>query len=107
MKIEKLFTINSILSEIGIRIRQYRIGLSMTQQDLSLKTGISIRTISNIESGKDTTLSNIIRILVELDLKRNLEVLIPDYENEYGISNEKKRFKKNDSKVEWKWGDEK
>jgi len=35
----------------------------MTQQDLSLKTGISIRTISNIESKKDTTLSNIIRIL--------------------------------------------
>lgn len=63
MKIEKIFTINSILNEIGIRIRQYRIGLSMTQQDLSLKTGISIRTISNIESKKDTTLSNIIRIL--------------------------------------------
>jgi len=63
MEIEKLFTINSILNEIGIWIRQYRIGLSMTQQDLSLKTGISIRTISNIESKKDTTLSNIIRIL--------------------------------------------
>ena len=108
MRIDNLFNMEVILKEIGKRIREYRIGLSITQNDFGKRIGVSTRTISSIENGLDTSFSTIIRVLDGLKLITNLNLLIPEKEN-YIIQehNEKKRYKKSNKESHWKWGDEK
>lgn len=108
MKIEQIYANYKILEEIGRRIREYRIGLFLTQNELSEKTGVSVRTICNIERGKDTSFNNIISILQGLNLVNNLELLIPENkEYVYQETKEKKRYKKSlKDNSTWKWGDE-
>ncbi|MCR4898983.1 MAG: helix-turn-helix domain-containing protein [Acholeplasmatales bacterium] len=108
MRIDNLYNMDVILKEIGRRIREYRIGLSITQNDFAKKVGVSTRTISSIENGLDTSFSTIIRVLDGLKLITNLNLLVPEKE-EYIIQEhtEKKRYKKSNKKSEWKWGDEK
>ena len=108
MRIDNLYNMEVILKELGRRIREYRIGLSITQDDFAKKIGVSTRTISSIENGADTSFSTIIRVLDGLKLITNLNLLIPEKEN-YIIQEpvEKKRYRKSNKNKEWKWGDEK
>lgn len=108
MRIDNLYNMEVILKEIGRRIREYRIGLAITQNEFAKKTGVSTRTISNIENGADTSFSNLIRVLDGLSLTANLNLLIPEKDNYiYQEPTEKKRYKKSNKKTGWKWGDEK
>lgn len=108
MRIDNLYNMDVILKEIGRRIKDYRIGIAITQNDFAKKIGVSVRTISNIENGADTNFSNVIRILDGLNLITNLNLLIPEMENyTYQEFKSKKRYKKSYKETEWKWGDEK
>ncbi len=108
MRIDNLYNMEVVLKEIGRRIREYRIGLAITQNEFAKKIGVSTRTISSIENGADTSFSNLIRVLDGLNLITNLNLLVPEKENIiYQEPVEKKRYKKSSKKSEWKWGDEK
>lgn len=103
---------NLILSEIGERIKQYRIGLFMTQNDLAKKTGISLRNIARIENGEDTAFSNIIKILSVFKLQKNLDLLIVDQleRPSYKIKNKtvrKRASKKKAGSESFVWGEDK
>lgn len=108
MRIDNLYNMEVVLKEIGRRIREYRIGLKITQTDFAKHIGVSTRTMSSIENGSDTNFATIIRVLDGLHLITNLNLLIPEKEN-YIIQEpvEKKRYKKSNKKSDWKWGDEK
>ncbi|RIA75707.1 helix-turn-helix protein [Anaeroplasma bactoclasticum] len=108
MRIDGLYNMDLVLQEIGKRIREYRIGLSITQNEFAKKVGVSLRTISNIENGSDSSFSNIIRILDGLNLITNLNVLIPEKENIILREPiERKRYKKSNKESEWVWGEDK
>lgn len=103
---------NLILSEIGERIKQFRIGLFMTQNDLAKKTGISLRNIVRIENGEDTAFSNIIKILSVFKLQNNLDLLIVDQleRPSYKIKNKtvrKRASKKRTGSEHFVWGEDK
>jgi transcriptional regulator with XRE-family HTH domain len=105
---------NEIISkEIGQRIKSRRIEISMTQEELSLESGVSLRTIVNIENGKNVAFQNIISVLRAIKLSENLDLLVPKHVPnpfdliELGHPRErasKKGLKKSPS---WSWGDEK
>ena len=95
-----------ILKEFGTKLREYRIGLFYTQESFAEQSGLSIRTISNIENGKDASFENIIRFLKTLNLVSNLNLVVPSAVNEVN-NNSKKRYKKSNEVSNWKWGDEK
>lgn len=40
------------MNEINRRFKQYRLHLNMSQKDLSLKSGVSLRTIINFKMAK-------------------------------------------------------
>ena len=108
MRIDNLYNIEVVLKEIGRRIREYRIGLSITQNDFAKKIGVSPRTISSIENGADTSFATMIRVLDGLNLISNLNLLVPEKENYIYIEPAPKlRYKKSSKNDIWKWGDEK
>ena len=95
-------------------LKGYRLDYPMTQKELADKSGVSLRTLNNFENGKGITLENFIKLLIALDLDRNLNVLIPDvYDRPSAHLNEgkrKQRYRAPKSKPDdnvFKWGDEK
>lgn len=78
MKIENILTDELILAELGQRISDRRIELNMTQAAVAKKSGVSKRTVENIESGASGQMLTMIRIIRVLDLMENLDRLIPE-----------------------------
>ncbi len=107
---------NTALIEIGERIRAYRIDFPLSQKELSEKSGVSLRSISRLENGEDVNFSNLIKVLIALDLDANLNMLVPDpakrpsyYLKDKLATSRKKRVSKKENKnidKEIKWGDE-
>lgn len=69
-----------VRKEIARRIKSYRIDYPMTREELSEKSGVSLRTIARIESGEATQLDNIISIMRALDCLERIDLLIQDSE---------------------------
>ena len=101
------------LEELCKRIKRYRIEYPLTQQELSDRTGVSLRSIQNFENGKDIRLDTLLKILIELDLERNILMLVPDMEERpsmqlkkaKGIVRQRVRHVKSGD-LKFKWGDE-
>lgn len=111
----KYLTSRSALVEMGARLRAYRIDYPLSQDELSDKSGISVRSISRLENGEDMQLGNFIKLLMALDLDSNLDMLIPDpkmrpsyYVKEATEPYRKRATKKSKSHFdsEPKWGDD-
>ena len=107
MRIDSLNNVEIILKEIGKRIREYRIGFSITQNDFAKRIGVSTRTLSSIENGADASFGTIIRVLDGLNLLTNLNLLVPEKEN-YILQEpkEKKRYRKPKKNEGWIWGED-
>ena len=66
-----------ILTEIGRRLRRYRLQQNLTQADLARAAGVGTRTIHNVERGQDTQLSTVIGILRVLGRLDALDASLP------------------------------
>ena len=100
------------ISELGKKIKIYRIMKEMSQQDLEDKTGVSKRSISRLEQGETVQVDNLFKILLALDLGDNIELLVPDqtkrpsfYLND-NVKPKQRVRKKEESTGTFKWGDE-
>lgn len=112
MKIRNTDSNISILKEMGQRIKDIRIGQSMTQKELCEKAGVSFKTIVRIESGEGSNINNLIRIIRVLGFVENFDLLIPEQEQLpeelYPKRNKRKRASKpKQETTNWEWGDEK
>ena len=67
-----------VMKETGRRIKSERIAKSMTQGEMAEATGLSLRTISNLEGGKDVSFSTLIEVLRALGRVQGLDVLLPE-----------------------------
>ncbi len=99
--------------EISKRLKAYRILSSMTQQDLADKTGLSLRSISNLESGKDVQASTLITVIEYFGLEAALLSAIPNSDERPSVQvmkakgQAKQRVRKTHVKrTTFKWGDE-
>ena len=113
MKISNYNDEKSILVELGNRIQQYRVSFNITQLELAQRCGLSLKTIARTEMGYDTKLSNLIKILYEIGLSENLDILIPEPQPDYKALFEEKTIRKRarpDKKKTdnvWVWGEDK
>ncbi len=104
---------NVLLNEIGLRIKAKRIAMNMTQADLALESGASLRTITKVESGSNISLIHLIAILRALRIAANLDLLIPETKTnpieilDFGKKRQRASRKKGSNTSTWKWGDEK
>ena len=103
-----------IMKEIGVRIKDTRIAISLTQKELAERAGVSGRTVERIENGENVKVENIINVMRAMQLLQNIELLIPEQEirptelHDKGKKRMRATSKKSaaNSTGEWKWGDE-
>jgi len=114
MKITGIETNELILKELGQRIKDIRISMSLKQEELALKAGVSIRTVVRLEAGDNIKLESFFNILRVLNCIQNVELLMPEQTitPEMIFNKEQKRQRasskqKKEYKSSWKWGDEK
>ena len=114
MKITFYSSTPEVLAEIGSRIKAARIAMPATQKEMAEMTNLSLRTISNLESGKDVSFSTVIEVLRALGQLQSLELMIPEQGPRpseiaaLGKPRERARKKADTAALEtgWKWGDE-
>lgn len=101
------------LKEMGTRVKRLRLASGLTQVDLAGQSGISVRTITNLESGKDVAFSSFIAVIRALNTLQELDVVLSDGSVAMDImektGKERRRVKegRNSKKTtSWKWGDE-
>ena len=107
-------TSTAFIAMLASRIKRYRIDYPLTQKELADKSGVSQRSISRFEGGDDIQLSNLIKILIALDLADHLSLLVPDNTQRpsYFLNEEKAKMrvrarKKPEATGEgFQWGDE-
>lgn len=106
----------SVLSELGERGRQVRIGMNLTQAELAKNAGVAQRTIERFEAGNSVQLDTLVRILRALRLSTNLDQLLPEASVRpiqlagYGEKVRRRSFKRrpvSPKRRSWTWGDEK
>lgn len=113
MKIIGNETEQIIINELGARIKQYRISLNMTQAELAEKCRVSSSTVTRLESGADLKISNYLKILGGLGLLQNLDILVPEAQEDFKAIYEKRPVKQRvkhsntNNKSDWVWGEDK
>lgn len=83
-----------ILKNLGLRFKDYRLRLNLTQKEVSEKTAISIPTIYKFENGRlnDMSTSNLMKLIRIVGLQSNWDKLLPQLpESPYLYKEEKKR----------------
>ncbi|MCC8045089.1 MAG: helix-turn-helix domain-containing protein [Clostridiales bacterium] len=68
----------TILIEVGQRIKDIRIAMNYTQTEMSERSGVALSTISRIEHGESVNVENILNVLRVLDVLENLELILPE-----------------------------
>ncbi len=109
-----------ILQELGQRLERERLNRDVTQQELANQSGVSLRTIKNVESGRGCGVATLIGILRGLGMLNRLEQLLPETPiSPIQLAKLKGREKKRASgrrkktsqptqvrESQWKWNDE-
>ena len=69
-----------ILKGVGNKIKEWRLGINMTQKEVASKAGISLITLQKAEKGEGIQLLSLIYILRALD---RLDILSPFFEERH------------------------
>lgn len=102
----------TLLSDLGERLKLYRVSLNLSQADVEEKSGVSKRSVSRLEQGGGIQLDNFIKVLSALGLEDNLSVLVPDvrdrpsYHLEREDKGRRRARKSGGKKPAFRWGDE-
>ena len=116
MKISFYSSTSEVLTEIGRRVKAARIAMPATQKELAEMTNLSLRTISNLETGRDVSFSTVIDVLRALGQLSSLEIMIPEQgprPSEIAALGKRRERVRSRAKTPsqppaaWKWGDEK
>lgn len=113
MQINEISSNKAIRDELAKRLKSARIVAGLTQENLANRSGVSKRTIANVEKGSDITLDNLFNILRALGLLGRVDLLVPQDEIRPSelLAQQKRRQRVRSSRTEyasipWKWGDE-
>lgn len=111
MKIHSVSINEVVLKEVGIRVKNRRISMGLTQKELAEEADVALKTISNLENGANVSLFNLVSVLRVLRLLDNINLLIPVTKFnpfdvlELGKKRERVRKSKKEEPSVWKWGD--
>ncbi|MCD8309812.1 MAG: helix-turn-helix domain-containing protein [Prevotellaceae bacterium] len=68
----------AILTEIGSRLKEYRIRKRIQQKEMAEAAGVSLDTVVRLERGASISMEKLLRILRVLDMLENIESLVPE-----------------------------
>lgn len=104
---------DSLLAELGDRLRATRILAELSQAELAEQAGISRRTVAKIESGEPVTTLSLMRAMRELGLLEDLDTILPEdrltpvevVENKRRRRQRVSRKRGEVKRGDWTWGD--
>ncbi len=114
MRITNQLSNEQITAEIGKRIQSARIDLPMSQKELAERAGISLRTVANIESGKDVQLRSFLQVMRTLGLIDRIDTILDEEQlrpsDAVNLGKRRQRataakYRQNENVI-WQWGDE-
>lgn len=68
----------AILKKFGLRLRDYRMRMELTQTELAEKSKVSLGSVVRLEKGLPVSTILLVSILRTLGMLENMEVLIPE-----------------------------
>ena len=68
----------AILRELGGRLKKTRLNQNITQQKVADDSGVSLKTVKNLESGRSGTLTTFIAVLRGMNMLTQLNTFLPD-----------------------------
>ena len=105
-------TSSAIIDILSSRLKTIRLDMNLTQEELAQISGVSTRSIVNIENSSDIKLSSFIKILKALEIADRLELVLPDERKRpsyYLESNKHKQRSRKSSEISknepFRWGD--
>jgi transcriptional regulator with XRE-family HTH domain len=71
---------SELIRELGLRYKQYRKRMGLTQKEVAVQSGLSVFTISSFENGSQVglTLASFIRLLRAIEELDEVEKLLPE-----------------------------
>lgn len=97
----------TVLSELGARLRRHRLALDLSQKDLAHEAGVSKRTLERVEAGRSTQTDSLLRVLRALGLIENLDAVVPQPLPSPRTEARKQRASgRSEDDAPWTWGDE-
>ena len=110
-----LATCDQIEVALCTQLERIRLSRNMTQKQLALEAGVSLRTLGRLEKGLGVSFETFIRVMTALGMQQRLEALLPDAEirpfERIGSSGaERKRARPSKHVLPqgsgaWSWGD--
>jgi len=70
-------TDRELLQEVGARLRAYRLRINLTQAELALRAGVNRTTIRDVENGKDSQLSTLVKLLRAMGRLDDVDAFLP------------------------------
>ena len=71
-------TTPSILKEMGMRLKEYRLRKGLMQSELAESVGVGVGTIAKMERGGAVSVQILLSVLRSLGMLENIEQLLPD-----------------------------
>ncbi|MCH4248533.1 MAG: helix-turn-helix transcriptional regulator [Acinetobacter populi] len=66
---------NEVVKLLCDRLRKERLNQQMTQAEVAQRAGVGVNTVSNLESGKNVSFENLVKIAMVLGRLKELEQL--------------------------------
>lgn len=107
-------TLERHFSSLGKGLAAYRLNQNLTQRQLADDASVSIKALRRLESGQNTSLDTLVRVLEALGLGDRLELLAPAANIRpvdrvrlpTGSERKRARPASHKSTSTWTWGDE-
>jgi transcriptional regulator with XRE-family HTH domain len=77
MRIGGSSTVPEVLSELGRRIRGYRLQQNRELEEVARTAGVGLRTAARAEAGENPTLATLIKLLRALGRLESLDAFLP------------------------------
>lgn len=77
-QIRSVDTTDEILRELGARLRGYRLQQNVTTAELATRAGIGVATAARAETGRNTSVETIVKILRALGRLDALDAILPE-----------------------------
>lgn len=76
----KQYSDTQILQMLGMRFRDYRLGINLSQGEMAKAAGVSVSTIHKFETGtiSNMTVTNLMALLRQVGLLDRMDELIPE-----------------------------